>query len=134
MPASEFTFATMRLTVSMPQTEALVCSMRPSISKQHLQRRYGLRQRPMQVGAGMIPLDYAEIDARVVVALEGQGNRPLQLIKLYDDGLVAARVDNSISSVDDSPFHSTMGQGASRSSDEGGWVVYMSWSWEHTSP
>jgi hypothetical protein len=60
-----------------------------------------LRQRPMLVGAGMIPLDYAEIDARVVVALEGQGGRRLQLIKLYDDGLVVARVDNSISSVDD---------------------------------
>jgi hypothetical protein len=27
--------------------------------------------------------------------------RPRQLIQLYDDGLVAARVDNSISSVDD---------------------------------
>jgi hypothetical protein len=60
-----------------------------------------LRQRPMLAGAGMIPLDYAEIEARVLVALEGQAGRPLQLIKLSDDGLVAARIDNSISSVDD---------------------------------
>ena len=60
-----------------------------------------LRKRPTLMDAGMIPLGYEEIDARVVVALEGQGTHPLRLIKLYDEGLVAARVDNSISSVED---------------------------------
>lgn len=63
-----------------------------------------LRDRPMHAATANIPLAFAELEARVVVTLAGRGRAvPLRLIKLYDEGLVAAHLDNAISSVDDYP-------------------------------
>jgi hypothetical protein len=90
-----------------------------------------LRQRPMEVGAAVIPLDYAELDARVVVNLEGRSGdprrgRPLVLIKLYDEGIVAARVDNSISSVDDYASTQRWGKAFQDHPLRADGIVYMS--------
>jgi RES domain len=64
-----------------------------------------LRNKPQAVRVGEpVILDYAEVDARRVVTLQPAASaKPLKLIKLYDEGLVAAKTDNSISSVDDYP-------------------------------
>ena len=57
--------------------------------------------RPMRAASPNIPLAFAELEARVVVTLAGRGRAaPLRLIKLYDEGLIAAHLDNTISSLD----------------------------------
>jgi hypothetical protein len=86
-----------------------------------------LRDRPMRAGAASIPLDYAELEERVVVSLEGQGRaNALQLIKLYDEGLVAARTDNSISSADDYALTQRWAQAFHEHPAQADGIVYMS--------
>ncbi len=61
-----------------------------------------LRDTPANAKAAKITLDYAELEDRRVVVLDtDRAARPLRLIKLYRDGLVAARTDNRVASVDD---------------------------------
>lgn len=61
-----------------------------------------LRDRPMRAASPTILLEFAELETRAVMTLAGRGRAvPLRLIKLYDEGLVAAHLDNTISSADD---------------------------------
>ena len=62
-----------------------------------------LRERPQNTPpADQVPLGWDEIDKRRVVQLRsGRATRPLRLIALHGDGLVAARIDNRIATVDD---------------------------------
>lgn len=61
-----------------------------------------LRDKPMR--APSVPLDYSDIESRYVIALKrGNDDRPLRLIKLYDEGLAAAHTDNQISARDHYP-------------------------------
>ncbi len=61
-----------------------------------------LRDRPMH--SDDLILDYHELESRVVIELKrGPDNRPLRLIKLYDEGLAAAHTDNQISARDHYP-------------------------------
>jgi hypothetical protein len=64
-----------------------------------------LRESPARTPAGdRLILDYQRLAARRVLTLKpGREARPLKLIKLYDEGLVAAHTDNRISTVDDYP-------------------------------
>jgi hypothetical protein len=49
-------------------------------------------------------LDYRDLESRVVIELKrGPDDRPLRLIKLYDEGLAAAHTDNQISARDHYP-------------------------------
>ena len=49
-------------------------------------------------------LDYHDLESRVVIELKrGPDDRPLRLIKLYDEGLAAAHTDNQISARDHYP-------------------------------
>jgi len=49
-------------------------------------------------------LDYQDLESRVVIELKrGPDNRPLRLIKLYDEGLAAAHTDNQLSARDHYP-------------------------------
>ena len=62
-----------------------------------------LRTVPQEIPAGEEPLlTYEELSRRRVVHLAPVARgRPLRLIKLYDEGLAAAKVDNRIATVDD---------------------------------
>ena len=62
-----------------------------------------LRAAPQDIPAGEEPLlAYEELSRRRVVQLAPvAGRRPLRLVKLYDEGLAAAKVDNRIATVDD---------------------------------
>ena len=62
-----------------------------------------LRDAPQRAKPGeRVLLDYAELASRRVINLKsGVDPRPLRLIKLYDEGLAAAKTDNRISSADD---------------------------------
>lgn len=61
-----------------------------------------LRDTPVRTKAAKMRLDYAELHARRVVTIDThEAYRPLRLIKLYDKGLVAARTDNRVATVDD---------------------------------
>jgi hypothetical protein len=62
-----------------------------------------LRATPSAVDAGEhVMLDFAELSARRVITLTyGHAARALNLIKLYEEGLAAAKTDNRISSDDD---------------------------------
>jgi hypothetical protein len=63
-----------------------------------------LRERPAHIKTSRIPLDFAELDARVVVNFPARSPRQLRLVQLYDEGLVAAHIDNRISTIDDYPI------------------------------
>ena len=62
-----------------------------------------LRARPTTVGTSRsVPIPFSEIEARRVIELAPTTPaRTLKLIKLYDDGLAAAHVDNRIATIDD---------------------------------
>jgi hypothetical protein len=61
-----------------------------------------LRDQPMR--SDDVILDYHDLESRVVIELRrGPDNRPLRLIKLYDEGLAAAHTDNQISARDHYP-------------------------------
>lgn len=62
-----------------------------------------LRTVPQDVAPGEEPLlTYEELARRRVVQLAAvPGGRPLRLVKLYDEGLAAAKVDNRIATDDD---------------------------------
>jgi hypothetical protein len=62
-----------------------------------------LRTKPQDAATGEPPLlTYEELARRRVITLAGvRGAAPLRLVKLHDDGLVAARVDNRIATEDD---------------------------------
>jgi hypothetical protein len=62
-----------------------------------------LRTAPQDVAPGEEPLlTYEELARRRVVQLAAvPGRRPLRLVKLYDEGLAAAKVDNRIATDDD---------------------------------
>jgi hypothetical protein len=64
-----------------------------------------LRTAPQDVAPGEEPLlTYEELARRRVVQLAAvPGRRPLRLVKLYDEGLAAAKVDNRIATDDDYP-------------------------------
>jgi len=62
-----------------------------------------LRTTPQEIPAGEEPLlTYEELARRRVVQLRSvTGGRALRLVKLYDEGLAAAKVDNRIAADDD---------------------------------
>ena len=62
-----------------------------------------LRDTPQRSpAAGAVPIAWSEIKRRAVVSLApGAANRPLRLVALSGAGLVAARTDNRIATVDD---------------------------------
>src|SRR5665213_417033 len=87
-----------------------------------------LRDEPRNAMAGEPGiLDYAELHSRRVVALKnGPAARSLRLIKLFDEGLAAARTDNRISSADE---YSTTREWAKAFHDhplDADGIVYMS--------
>lgn len=87
-----------------------------------------LRDKAQLAPAGVrVPLDYVEIAGRCVVAMtHGVEHRALRLIKLYDEGLAAARIDNRISSLDE---YSQTQQWAKALHDHpllGDGIIYMS--------
>jgi hypothetical protein len=61
-----------------------------------------VRDRPGSPTGPAIMLDYAELaDRRVVVLDTHAADRPLRLVKLYEDGLATIGTDNRISTADD---------------------------------
>lgn len=74
---------------------------------------------PQKIPAGEEPLlTYEELARRRVVQLRSvTGGRALRLVKLYDEGLAAAKVDNRIATEDD---YATLGEGLPPSSGGGG--------------
>src|SRR5690606_22847901 len=58
-----------------------------------------LRDKPQGATGPAVMLDEAELRDRSVITLDThRAGRALRLVKLYDDGLVALRLDNRISS------------------------------------
>jgi hypothetical protein len=84
-----------------------------------------LRDRPMR--SDDLILDYHDLEARVVIELKrGPDNRPLRLIKLYDEGLAAAHTDNQISARDHYPTTQRWAQMFHAHSIDADGMVYMS--------
>jgi hypothetical protein len=72
-------------------------------------------------------LDYHDLESRVVIELKrGPDDRPLRLIKLYDEGLAAAHTDNQISARDHYPTTQRWAQIFHAHSIAADGVVYMS--------
>jgi hypothetical protein len=72
-------------------------------------------------------LDYQDLESRMVVELKrGPDNRPLRLIKLYDEGLAAAHTDNQISARDHYPTTQRWAQIFHAHSIAADGIVYMS--------
>jgi RES domain len=86
-----------------------------------------LRDRPMQKGAASPMIELGELEARVVALLAGRERaEPLRLIKLYQEGLIAARTDNAISAIDDYPTTQRWAQAFHDHPLEADGLVYMS--------
>ena len=84
-----------------------------------------LRDRPTH--SDDVILDYRDLDSRVVVELKrGPDDRPLRLIKLYDEGLAAAHTDNQISARDHYPTTQRWAQMFHAHSIAADGIVYMS--------
>ena len=84
-----------------------------------------LRDKPMH--SDDVILDYRDLEARVVIELKrGPDNRPLRLIKLYDEGLAAAHTDNQISARDHYPTTQRWAQIFHAHSIAADGIVYMS--------
>jgi len=84
-----------------------------------------LRDKPMH--SDDVILDYHDLEARVVIELKrGPDNRPLRLIKLYDEGLAAAHTDNQISARDHYPTTQRWAQIFHAHSITADGIVYMS--------
>ena len=74
-----------------------------------------------------MPLDYDDIAGRCVVTFaEGPARRPLKLIKLYDNGLAAARTDNRLATVDDYARTQLWAEAFHRHPANADGIVYMS--------
>ena len=72
-------------------------------------------------------LDYHDLESRVVIELKrGPDERPLRLIKLYDEGLAAAHTDNQISARDHHPTTQRWAQIFHAHSIAADGIVYMS--------
>jgi hypothetical protein len=72
-------------------------------------------------------LDYHELEARVVVEFKrGADDRPLRLIKLYDEGLAAAYTDNQIAARDHYPTTQRWAEMFHAHSVAADGIVYMS--------
>ena len=84
-----------------------------------------LRDKPMH--SDDVILDYHDLESRVVIELKrGPDNRPLRLIKLYDEGLAAAHTDNQISARDHYPTTQRWAQIFHAHSIAADGIVYMS--------
>jgi hypothetical protein len=72
-------------------------------------------------------LDYHDLESRSVIGLKrGADNRPLRLIKLYDEGLAAAHTDNQICARDHYPTTQRWAQIFHAHSISADGLVYMS--------
>jgi len=87
-----------------------------------------LRDKPAAAGTlHQVPLDYDDIAGRCVVTFaEGPARRPLRLIKLYDNGLAAARTDNRLATVDDYALTQLWAEAFHRHPVNADGIVYMS--------
>jgi len=84
-----------------------------------------LRDKPMR--SADVILDHHDLESRSVIALKpGADNRPLRLIKLYDEGLAAAHTDNQISARDHYPTTQRWAQIFHAHSITADGIVYMS--------
>jgi hypothetical protein len=84
-----------------------------------------LRDKPMR--SADVILDYHDLESRVVVDLKrGPDNRPLRLIKLYDEGLAAAHTDNQLSARDHYPTTQRWAEMFHAHSIAADGIVYMS--------
>jgi len=84
-----------------------------------------LRDKPMH--SDDVILDYHDLESRVVIELKrGSDDRPLRLIKLYDEGLAAAHTDNQISARDHYPTTQRWAQIFHAHSIAADGIVYMS--------
>jgi hypothetical protein len=86
-----------------------------------------LRDTPARTKAAKIRLDYAELEARRVVAIDTHAaTRPLRLIKLYGDGLVAARTDNRIATLDEYSWTRAWAKALHAHPQQADGIVYLS--------
>ena len=86
-----------------------------------------LRDSPARTEAAKIRLDYAELEARRVVAIDTHAaTRPLRLIKLYGDGLVAARTDNRIATLDEYSLTRAWAKALHAHPQQADGIVYLS--------
>lgn len=86
-----------------------------------------LRDTPARTKAAKIRLDYAELEARRVVAIDTHAaTRPLRLIKLYGDGLVAARTDNRIATLDEYSLTRAWAKALHAHPQQADGIVYLS--------
>jgi hypothetical protein len=86
-----------------------------------------LRDKPARTKAAKIRLDYAEVEARRVVAIDTHmATRPLRLIKLYGDGLVAARTDNRIATLDEYSLTQAWAKALHAHPQQADGIVYLS--------
>src|ERR1700738_325097 len=84
-----------------------------------------LRDKPMH--SDDVILDYHDLESRVVIELKrGPDNRPLRLIKLYDEGLAAAHTDNQLSARDHYPTTQRWAEMFHAHSVAADGIVYMS--------
>jgi hypothetical protein len=84
-----------------------------------------LRDKPIR--SDDVILDYHDLESRsVITLLRGADNRPLRLIKLYDEGLAAAHTDNQISARDHYPTTQRWAQIFHAHSISADGLVYMS--------
>ncbi len=84
-----------------------------------------LRDRPTH--SDDVILDYRDLESRVVVELRrGPDDRPLRLIKLYDEGLAAAHTDQQISARDHYPTTQRWAQMFHAHAIAADGIVYMS--------
>jgi hypothetical protein len=84
-----------------------------------------LRDKPIR--SVDVILDHHDLESRSVIALKpGADNRPLRLIKLYDEGLAAAHTDNQISARDHYPTTQRWAQIFHAHSISADGLVYMS--------
>ena len=84
-----------------------------------------LRDKPIR--SVDVILDHHDLESRSVITLKrGTDNRPLRLIKLYDEGLAAAHTDNQISERDHYPTTQRWAQIFHAHSITADGIVYMS--------
>jgi hypothetical protein len=84
-----------------------------------------LRDKPTR--SADVILDYHELESRSAIEMKrGADNRPLRLIKLYDEGLAAAHTDNQISARDHYPTTQRWAQIFHAHSVTADGMVYMS--------
>ena len=87
-----------------------------------------VRDNPRRSRAGgIVILDHSELVQRRVIQLtHGKDQRPLRLVKLYDEGLAAAHTDNQIASRDHYPTTQRWSQAFHMHAIQADGILYMS--------